>query len=167
MPHPHQTLLTVEMVPRTAWMSNVRSEVTKAVWDRIRKEVAAEAGNRCEICGGQGSRHPVEIHEVWHYDDERKIQRLVRLQALCPKCHMAKHFGYAESRKKGDFVMAHIAKVNGWSRSDVRLYLEECYELWMRRSVHEWKLDLSLLERFGVQETKNGLPVAELRSRPA
>jgi hypothetical protein len=49
------------------------------VWDRLRHQVTAEAGNRCEICGGRGRRWPVECHEVWHYDDTTKIQRLERL----------------------------------------------------------------------------------------
>jgi hypothetical protein len=79
-----QTRLTVELVPSTCWYTNVRSNVSKAVWDRLRRRVAAEAGKRCEICGGRGRRWPVECHEVWHYDDATKVQRLERLVALCP-----------------------------------------------------------------------------------
>ena len=59
-----ETRLTVELVPSTCWYTNVRSHVPKAVWDRLRRQVAAEAGDRCEICGGRGRRWPVECHEV-------------------------------------------------------------------------------------------------------
>jgi hypothetical protein len=37
------TRLTVELVPSTCWYTNVRSNVSKAVWDRLRRRVAAEA----------------------------------------------------------------------------------------------------------------------------
>jgi hypothetical protein len=30
--------------------------------------------------GGQGRRWPVERHEVWDYDDDRKIHRLKRAE---------------------------------------------------------------------------------------
>jgi hypothetical protein len=68
--------LTVELVPSTCWYINLRSNASKAVWGRLRRRVAAEAGQRCEICGGRGRRWPVECHDVWHYDDSTKVQRL-------------------------------------------------------------------------------------------
>ncbi len=42
--------MTVELVPSTCWCTNVRSHAAKAVWDRLRRQVAAEAAHRCEIC---------------------------------------------------------------------------------------------------------------------
>jgi len=60
------TRLTVELVPSTCWYTNVRSNVSKAVWDRLRRRVATDAGKSCEICGGRGGRWPVECHEVKH-----------------------------------------------------------------------------------------------------
>ena len=62
--------------------TNVRSHLPKGVWDRLRRQVAAQAG--CEICGGRGRRWAVECHEVWHYDDAAKVQRRERLVALRP-----------------------------------------------------------------------------------
>jgi len=41
-----ETRLTVELVPSTCWYTNVRNHVPKAVWDRLRRQVAAEAGIR-------------------------------------------------------------------------------------------------------------------------
>ena len=145
-----RTLLTVELVPRTCWFSNLRSELSQDEWDRLRRLVYERSGNRCEVCGGKGKAHPVECHEVWEYDDERLVQRLSGLIALCPACHEAKHMGYASTVGRAGQARAHLARVNGWSMDDVELYLEMQFEQWSRRSNHEWSLDLSWLRQFGL-----------------
>ena len=148
---PPRELLTVELIPRTSWYTNVRSNVSVAEWERLKKIVSERAGRRCEICGGQGPRWPVECHEVFSYDDARHIQRLERLLALCPSCHEVKHIGLAGVRGRRAEAVRHLARVNGWSAVDAELYLEACFELWHRRSNHEWTLDLSLLGQYGVK----------------
>jgi hypothetical protein len=148
-----ETRLTVELVPSTCWYTNVRSNVSKAVWDRLRRKVAAAAGHRCEICGGRGRRWPVECHEVWAYDDGQRIQRLERLAALCPACHEVKHAGLASKRGRLDAVVGHLASVNGWTADDAGLYLEAVFEQWAARSRHQWTLDLSVLRtRYGLDD---------------
>jgi hypothetical protein len=148
-----QTRLTVELVPSTCWYTNVRSNVSKTVWDRLRRRVAADAGHRCAVCGGRGRRWPVECHEVWAYDDDAKVQRLERLVALCPACHEAKHAGLASKRGRLDAVIEHLAAVNGWTADDAGLYLEGAFETWAARSRHEWTLDISVLRtRYGLDE---------------
>jgi hypothetical protein len=87
---------------------------------------------------------------VFAYDDEQHIQKLVRLVALCPRCHEVKHIGLAGVRGRQAGAVAHLARVNGWSVADAELYVEACFELWHRRSRHQWKLDLSFLEQFGI-----------------
>jgi hypothetical protein len=145
-----RTLLTVELVPSTCWFSNLRSELSTDDWDRLRRHVYERAGDRCEICGRRGSEHPVECHEIWEYDEDRSVQRLAGLVALCPSCHEAKHIGYASSIGRGSQARAHLARVNGWSMEDVELYLEMQFEQWSRRSQHEWSLDISWLSQFGM-----------------
>jgi hypothetical protein len=143
-------LLTIELVPKTSWYRNVRSNVSAAEWERLKKITSSRAGNVCEVCGGRGKKWPVECHEVFAYDDERRVQKLVRLLALCPSCHDVKHIGLAGVRGNYRRAVAHLARVNEWSRADAELYIEACFELWHRRSCHEWKLDLSHLEQFGI-----------------
>jgi hypothetical protein len=145
-----RTLLTVELVPSTSWFSNLRSELSKEDWDRLRHLVYERAGDRCEVCGGKGTTHPVECHEVWEYDDKQHIQRLTGLVALCPACHEAKHMGHASSTGRGGSARAHLARINRWSMEDVELYLEAQFEQWARRSQHDWSLDLSWLHRFDI-----------------
>ncbi len=145
-----RTLLTVELVPSSCWFSNLRSELSKEEWDRLRRPVFKRAGRHCEVCEGRGAQHPVECHEVWEYDDDAHVQHLVGLVALCPACHEAKHMGYASRVGRAGEARAHLARVNGWSMDDVELYLEMQFEQWSRRSQHEWSLDLSWLRGFGL-----------------
>lgn len=147
------TLLTVELVPSTCWFSNLRSELSQEEWDRLRLPFFEQAGYRCELCGQRGTEHPVECHEVWEYDDQRHIQRLRGLVALCPSCHEVKHIGYASTVGRAGQARAHLARVNGWSMESVDLYLEAQFEQWSRRSQHEWTLDISWLARFGIEIT--------------
>ena len=142
-----KTRLTIELVPRTSWFSNLRSRVDRPTWERLKRETALRAGNRCEVCGGRGPRWPVECHEIWSYDDKNYIQKLEGLIALCPSCHEVKHIGLAGVRGRSLKAEKHLAKVNGWSEEDVRNYIEYSFELWSRRSKHEWNLDLSWAEQ--------------------
>jgi hypothetical protein len=145
-----RNLLTIELIPKTSWYKNVRSNVSKEEWEKLKKVTFSRAGYKCEICGGRGDRWPVECHEIFTYDDEQHIQKLVRLIALCPACHEVKHIGLAGLRGKAKAARAHLAKVNGWSLEDADLYIEGSFEIWHRRSCHQWSLDLSYLEQFGI-----------------
>jgi hypothetical protein len=77
-------------VPQDTWGNNLRSSVSKSIWDAIRKTAYEEAGYKCSICGATGR---LEAHEVWDYDYEKGIQKLIAIKALCKKCHMVKHMG--------------------------------------------------------------------------
>jgi hypothetical protein len=138
--------LTVELVPSTCWYVNVRSNVSKSKWDRIRKEVYKKAGYKCEICGGIGSTWPVEAHEIFEYDDQIHVQRLVQIMALCSKCHEVKHLGRAMACGKLDAAKEHLAEVNEWTTQETDDYVAKQFELWQERSKHDWTLDLSVLE---------------------
>ena len=138
--------LPIELVPSTCWYTNVRSNVPVAEWDALRRAVYHRAKNRCEVCGGWGKTHPVECHEVWHYDDRARVQRLTGFTALCPDCHRVKHIGLANVQGKSVQALSHLARVNGWTAHESRAYVAEAFKLWARRSKYEWQLDTSLLE---------------------
>jgi len=138
--------LTIELVPKTSWYSNVRSEVSDREWDAIRKAVYRRADYECEICGGTGDEHPVECHEVWEYDDENHTQCLKRMIALCPDCHQVKHIGYASTQGNAHEAAEHLAEVNGWTLTEAMEYIEDSFEEWRKRSQHEWTVDTSILD---------------------
>jgi hypothetical protein len=146
-----RVLLTVDRIPTSCHCSNVRSTVSEGVWNRIRKRVQRQAGSRCEICGGAGPEHPVEVHEAWEFDETERMQRLVRMIALCPACHEVKHFGRAVQRGRAEEVRAHLAQVNGWSDDEVEEHLRRTATIWRRREeIEDWGLDLSALQDYGI-----------------
>jgi len=140
--------LTIELVPQTAWFKNVRSEVSRAEWDDIRTVCYSKAGFVCEICGGQGDEHPVECHEIWHYDEENNKQTLTGFIALCPKCHKVKHAGFAQMNDEFHIVIEQLMKVNGMTEEEANDYVYESLELWQRRSQYDWECDIKYLENF-------------------
>ncbi len=146
-------LLTVELVPSTCWFSNVRDHVSKPTWDKLRKATYKQANYRCEVCGGRGHKHPVECHEIWDYDDQKYIQTLEGLTALCPSCHQVKHIGLAGLKGQGQKAEAHLAQVNGWSSEQTDAYLETVWETWHKRSRHDWSLNLDWLSRYNIHIT--------------
>ena len=145
--------LTIELVPKTSWYSNVRSNVPKAEWDRIRHKVYEAAGHVCEICGGVGKKHAVECHEVWEYDDKEQIQKLVRMVALCPACHCVKHIGRAQAVGVYNEALAQLMKVNEWDYHTAQTYIREAFDQWSGRSKKNWKLDLSGLNAYSMTKT--------------
>lgn len=138
--------LTVELVPETSFFVNMRSMLTKSKWDAIRKSVYAAAGNRCEVCGGRGSYHAVECHEVWRFIEDGEgegVQRLERLVALCPACHEVKHFGLACVRGRDGRALSHLMQVNAWTREQAQKHVAEAFALWRARSRKEWRVDIT------------------------
>jgi len=139
--------LTLDIVPASTWYDNLRSRLRPSEWDRLRKATYAAAGHRCEVCGGRGSRHPVEAHERWDYDEENLVQRLIGLIALCPSCHAVKHFGRSQAIGQGGKALAHLKRVNRWKEDQAWDHINRSFEDWQRRSSVEWTLDLSWLEQ--------------------
>lgn len=119
------------LIPYSAWNSNIRSQLGKETWDVIRRYIYQRAGWECEICGGKGDQWPVECHEEWGFIDG--IQYLKDLMALCPLCHKGKHLGRTialDSQETIDRVIRHLLRVTGYSIGQLqREYLdarEEC-----------------------------------------
>lgn len=146
--------LTIELVPSSSWLNNVRAILTSTQWDAIKKQVYSQAWYTCQICGGTGDKHPVECHEIWKYNDKKLIQKLVGMIALCPNCHMVKHIGLAQLNGKLDFALKHFIKVNKISKKSAISYLQKSFKKWNERSTKKWKLDISILETYGIDTSK-------------
>jgi len=146
--------LTIELVPKTAWYSNVRDILSKAQWDAVRKQVYSAAYDLCQICGGVGPKHPVEAHEIWSYDEASGIQKLEKILALCPACHQVKHIGLAQIQGKFEKAVLHFMKINEVARSAALAYISAQFKIWEERSKLEWKLDITELSNYGIDVTK-------------
>lgn len=156
-------LLDIELVPATAWYNNVRAIVTKKQWDKIKSSVYAHAYYLCEICGGQGPKHPVECHEVWLYDDKKCIQTLDRMIALCPNCHQVKHFGLAEIQNKRDKALKHFMKINNLTKIVAEKHIKNAFEKWAERSKKPWLTDISKLSDYGINHEL--IDISKLKSK--
>ncbi len=142
--------LHVELIPMPLWRTNVRSKVMSREWKRLRGIVLEAAGHRCEVCGAAGERRALDCNEVWEYDDVRQIQRLVRLEALCPACHAAKHIGREIVQGRGKQAADHLAEVNGWTWEQTKQYIAEVFDRYKTRSAkQEWTQNLEALSQYG------------------
>ena len=134
-------MLEIELVPSTAWGQNARTLLTSTEWDTLRRYVFRRAGNKCQLCGGVGPKHPVEGHEVWHWDESSAMQYLDGIQALCPWCHRCKHWGRTSKQGLEAQAMRHLAKVNNWDPIQVIDHVSDAKLAWRRRSAIAWTLD--------------------------
>jgi hypothetical protein len=147
-------LLDLELIPSTSWFSNVRSAVSRKEWDKIRKQVYDQAYHVCQICGDVGPNHPVECHEIWEFDDKKLTQTLTGMIALCPNCHLVKHIGFATVSGKRCVAMNHFIAINKLKRKDAEKIVQKAFELWAERSQKRYKIDISLLESYGIDTHK-------------
>lgn len=143
--------LTIELVPSSSWYTNVRSQVSKKVWDNIRNITYSKAGNICEICGGsgkeQGYSYSVECHEIWEYDDVNHVQKLTGMIALCPNCHKVKHAGLTITKGGKHLVLSQLQKVNNINSFEANKIINEAMVKWSYRNRFKWKVDTTYLQK--------------------
>jgi hypothetical protein len=156
--------LTIELVPTTSWYNNVRSQVSRPVWDLLRKDCYRKAKHKCEICGltglVQGFKWPVECHEIWEYDDKNHTQTLTGLIALCPWCHKVKHAGRTITvDNQTELVVRQLMKVNNMNRHDAEVYIFNALALHNKRSRFSWTVDISILNGLIAAAKENLCPI--------
>ena len=135
--------LEFELVPDGCWYSNLRSILSAAQWDLVRKDAYSRAGGKCMICGAPCRR--LEAHERWSYDEARGIQKLEDVVAICPACHAVIHIGRTALCGKEPLAQAHFCKVNGCTQSEYHAALGEANRQHAERSRYEWVTDISRL----------------------
>ncbi len=136
--------LYVDLVPTSAWLSNLQAELTGLEWRSCSAFVAARAAHQCEVCGSRSGR--LECHERWSFDEVTGIQRLTSLQALCTWCHLATHVGTARSKAEFRFAASHMCRVNGWGAAQFREHLQHALDVSQRRSGRAWMVDARHLQ---------------------
>jgi hypothetical protein len=88
----------------------------------------------------------LHCHEIWEWDEEAEIQRLVWVTALCQPCHAFAHFSLTrvragQGRADLEAVIQHGTAVNGWTREEFEQHLRESEEVYDRRSHRFWDFD--------------------------
>lgn len=144
--------LICELVPTGTWGANLRSLMPPSGWNRLRKFVYEQAGHKCEVCGQDGftqnRKHAVEAHEIWAYDDIANRQVLLGVQALCPRCHMAKHLGRTLKVGGADVVRAHMKDINAWDDDTQMMYEDFVFAIHNHRSRFRWTVDIDALKDY-------------------
>ncbi len=148
--------LFIDLIPITCWFTNVRSCTDIRDWDRLRDYVYSRVNNTCECC--HNKTNDIEAHERWHYDNDTKTQKLVRLVALCKMCHTSTHIGLAGIKGKGYEALEHLKKVRNFTNEEAIEHKKQAFQVWSERNTIEWNLDLSLLINNGIKLTQNVSP---------
>ncbi|WP_131784091.1 DUF5710 domain-containing protein [Legionella gresilensis] len=143
--------LYVDLVPQSCWFTNVRTCIAKNDWNRLRRYIYNRANYLCECCG---EKAPLEAHERWDFNEGTKIQKLVRVIALCKLCHEVTHMGLAQIRGRGEIAFRHLMKVTKMNELEAQLHIDEAFSLWEKRSQFHWLLDISLITNAGIKLTR-------------
>ena len=149
--------LKIELVPETAWWSNVRSNVSRAEWELCKRYAKAKTNAVCIICGdsglNQGWRYAVEAHEIWDYDDDDQVQTLVDIDPLCPRCHQCKHLGRSRSTmdlREWTQLIEHFQKVNDYTDWDTERAIVLAFKQHHDRGTMPWTLEVGFLSLLGI-----------------
>jgi len=139
--------LFVDLIPKSCWFKNVRTSIARKDWDILRKHIYSRVNYICECCGIDTKINKIrlEAHERWHYNKREKIQKLVRLVALCSDCHLSTHIGFADIRGLYDKAFNHLKKIRNENSEDCNRHIERSFKLWDDRNKYKWELDISLI----------------------
>lgn len=160
--------LFVDLVPSSCWFTNVRSCVSQADWERLRRMITKRAGERCEICRIGEDRDDerwLEAHERWSYDETNQVQTLKRIICLCTDCHRTTHYGFAMINGDSHWVFDYLMEIRKEDASAANRHIQEAFDLWEKRSEKVWELDLSILTGSDIEITPP--PGAEYRIEAA
>lgn len=150
---PDGVRIRADLLPASAWGSNLRGILTTAQWDGLRLPVCAAAAGRCQICGTARRDRRPDCHEQWSFELRSldpgepaiPVQRLERLVALCAGCHAIQHIGLAGLRGQMDEVRSRLARLNAWSPSQVAADISRANRRFALLEAVPWDLDLAVL----------------------
>lgn len=150
-----------DFVPYNCTFKTLKHILTEESWDALRKWVFRTAFGMCEVCNDTGPAWPVQANAVWTFHEAeqtdqgvRDVQRLQRIEVLCPDCYDARHLDLALYRartpERSEEVFAlhlpRIQSVTDATEEDVRAAFDLALEVKNERESAFWdRLDLSWL----------------------
>lgn len=145
--------LFVDMIPNTSWGSNVRDLIHSTDWDRVRNHIYNRVNHICECCNNntKETMTRLDAHERWSYDNKTKIQKLVRIVALCKFCHQTTHYGLAGIQGKIDEVETHLKNVRLFTKNECRQHITNACKLFKERCKIKWEIDITLITSNGIK----------------
>ena len=143
--------LAPQLVPSTAWGSNLRAILTASDWQKVRLTVFEKYGKVCTFCGSKPKS--LDCHEIWQYvkDSEDAKQLLVAVKPLCKSCHAVCHIGFwsLKGPEHFDRYKKHMCKVRKISDAEATKEIGAAFKQHAEMSKVEWHLDVDL-ENFSI-----------------
>ena len=136
----HKLVLKTELVPKTAWYSNLRSILTPTNWKKLSKAVRERSQGSCPICGLETPIDKLDAHETWAYNDFTHEQLLDKVEGICWDCHRVKHIGKASVDGRFEEALEWHSIVNDISIEESDEIITQDFDVWKERSQHNWKL---------------------------
>lgn len=151
-------VLQIELVPRSAWGSSLSKLLKKSEWAKIRKIAIKDQNLTCYSCGEKFTS--LDTYEVWNFDEEQRIQKLVGIIGVCKACHNTIHFGRAQKIGTEKEAVQQFLKVNECDLMDFEMHkMEAASKFYRLNKIPDWKLDVSWLhERLKYPVDELGLP---------
>lgn len=139
-----------QLIPSTAFGSNVRALVSNKEWKSIRLEVLAKQGNYCKFCNATPST--LDCHEIWSYTwktgETTGLQSLEDIYPLCKNCHGICHIGFWSLKGSVDHLERHMAKVRRMSIPDVKAEIANAFVVHDQLSKLNWELSVLKLSTY-------------------
>lgn len=151
--------LNIQLVPKTAWYTNLRSVLLN--WGSISAKVRSKG--KCDICGKEFPVSQLDAHEVWEYDDKTHTQSLNNIICVCRDCHNAVHFGHAQVVGTDEEALEQYMAVNHLPLEEAEEDISEAFDVWRKRSEHEWHFNDDLFKK--VKDITGTRPI-EYSERP-
>jgi hypothetical protein len=127
--------LAIEPRPSSTWGVTLASLLPRDHWKELRFQVYREANYTCSICG---AKHlPIHAHEVWAFDDRKKLQKLADVICVCTMCHNVIHFGRSSQVYPKNYIkelVEHWCKVNRRTKEDFLKYQQDIKRLNIKRA---------------------------------
>jgi len=173
VPSPIWGLSLAQLARMESRIASVMSDNYPALVEKISEYwLSLNRKGRCEVCGGAGS----EIDEEWLYfvlDEKGKpvsidtvkgkignfegLGYLSGLRLLCPRCHLAKHQGYASTKGREREALEQFRKVNRLgSLEEARKLVNQTFSIHSLLSdIKKWRIQIGRLEELGeeIQES--------------
>lgn len=116
--------LKIQVCPKKCKGINLHSEkyiiIPFELWMSISSKVRASQNYTCQYCGmvqlkgALAEMSKMVAHEVWFFDDESHVQRLVDIVCACTRCHTTIHHENTIARSSREYFLskAHYMEVN-------------------------------------------------------
>lgn len=146
--------LTPTLVPAALWGRSVynalRRNGARKEWEALRRSKLEEASNKCHYCNARYESRMV-CHEIWDYDDRKKLATLTAFVMACQDCNSVLHLGkafviaekYGTTEEVERQVMAHLQAVNGISKKQAQHLIAEAAMLFTIRSGQKWRVQIA------------------------